>query len=81
MKIRVRLDDVLLDRARREAVQRGTTLTALLEQGLRLALSQPMRPSKNDHVSLPECRAAGGVLPGVDLDRSARLFDRMDGGG
>jgi hypothetical protein len=41
MRTTVRLDDALLERARREASRRGLTLTALIEQGLRLAMRQP----------------------------------------
>jgi hypothetical protein len=31
-----------------------------------------------ERVRLPVSRAKGGVLPGIDLDDSADLFDRMD---
>jgi hypothetical protein len=78
MRTTVRLDDALLDRARREAARRGVTLTALIEQGLRLALRRPLKPSEQDRVMLPECGAGGGVVPGVNLDDSAALLERMD---
>lgn len=72
MRITVRLDDALLEQARREACRRGETLSALMEEGLRLALAQHAR------VVLPICRAGGGVLPGVDLNDSAALEDVME---
>lgn len=75
----VRLDDALLDRARQEAARRGVTLTALLEQGLRLVLRRPLRRSERPRVELPECSAGGGVLPGINLDDSATLLDRLEG--
>lgn len=78
MRTTVRLDDALLDNARREAARRGITLTALIEQGLRLALRRPMRPTLQQRVTLPECRAGGGAVPGVNLDDIAGLLDRMD---
>lgn len=78
MRTTVRLDDALLDQARREAKRRGTTLTALIEQGLRLALRRPLRPPEQTALTLPECRAGGGVVPGVNLDDSASVLDRMD---
>lgn len=81
MRTTVRLDDALLDRARREAARRGVTLTALIEQGLQLVLRSPLKHSGRAPVKLPECRAGGGVLPGVSLDDSAGLLDRMDGRG
>ena len=78
MRTTVRLDDALLDRARREAARRGMTLTALIEQGLRLAMRQPMKPAERDRISLPECRAGGGPVAGVNLDDTVGLLDRMD---
>jgi hypothetical protein len=79
MRTTVRLDEALLERARREARCRGVTLTSLIEQGLRLALHRPPGRGERPVVALPECRAGGGVLPGVDLDDTASLLDRMDG--
>jgi hypothetical protein len=81
MRTTVRLDDALLERARREASRRGLTLTALIEQGLRLAMRQPLETPVKDRVALPECRAGGGLEPGVNLDDSASLLDRMDPAG
>ncbi|HJR71368.1 MAG TPA: DUF2191 domain-containing protein [Gammaproteobacteria bacterium] len=78
MRTTVRLDEALLERARQEAARRGVTLTSLIEQGLLLALRRPLKRSKRVVVTLPECRAGGGVLPGVDLDDSASVLDRMD---
>lgn len=69
-----------MERARREAARRGITLTSLIEQGLRLALRRPLKPPQRNSVSLPECHAGGGVLSGVDLNDSASLLQRMDGG-
>jgi hypothetical protein len=80
MRTTVRLDDALLDRAKREAARRGMTLTALIEQGLKLAMRQPMKTPNRSRTSLPVCRAGGGTLPGVNLDNSASLQDLMDQG-
>jgi hypothetical protein len=78
MRTTVRLDDALLDQARREAAERGITLTALIEHGLRLALRRPQSREPAQRVVLPVSRAAGGVLPGIDLDDTAAVLDRMD---
>lgn len=78
MRTTVRLDEGLLEQARREAARRGVTLTALIEQGLRMALRRPRIPSRTDRVQLPVSRATGGLLPGIDLNDSAGLLDRMD---
>jgi hypothetical protein len=81
MRTTVRLDDALLDRARREAARRGMTLTALIEQGLLLAMRQPLKAPDKGRVSLPECRAGGGVVSGVSIDDTASLLDRMEQAG
>ena len=79
MRTTVRLEDALLEQAKREAARRGTTLTALIEQGLRLALAEPRRKRARPRVKLPVCRLGGGVLPGVELDDGSALLDRMEG--
>jgi hypothetical protein len=79
MRTTVRLDDALLDRAKREAARQGETLTSLIERGLRLVLARPHRRRERQHVEIPVCRAGGGTLPGVDLDDSADLLDIVEG--
>ena len=78
MRTTVRLDETLLERARAEAARRKTTLTSLIEQGLELVLRRPLKRSERAPVTLPECRAGGGTLPGIDLNTSTSLLDRMD---
>lgn len=78
MRTTIRLDEALLNRLRQEASRRGTTLTALIEQGLRLVLRQPPKTSKRPRVAISVSRAGGGTVPGVDLDNSAALLDRME---
>jgi hypothetical protein len=78
MRTTVRLDERLLERARKEAERRGATLTSLIEEGLQLVLRRPLKQSDRPHVDLPECRAGGGTQPGVDLNDSAALLDRME---
>ena len=75
----MRLDDALLERARREAHRRGETLTAMIERGLRLVLAKPQGRSTRRRVEIPVCREGGGTLPGVDLDDSAALLDIVEG--
>jgi hypothetical protein len=79
MRTTVRLDDALLDRAKREAARRGETLTALIERGLRLVLAKPEKHAAKRRVEIPVCHAGGGTLPGVDLDDSATLLDVLEG--
>ncbi len=78
MRTTVRLSKPLLDLARQEAARRGMTLTALIEQGLGLALRRPLKRSDQRTLILPVCSSTGGTLPGINLDRSAELLDRME---
>lgn len=78
MRTTIRLDDELLQRAKRAALDRGTTLTAVIEDALRRALS-PEAVSSVEDVAIPTFRGEGGLQPGVDLDDTASLLDLMDG--
>ena len=77
MRTTVRLRDELLERAKKRAVEQGRTLTSLIEEGLTLILAEPATRERR-RVRLPISRASGGVLPGVDLNRSAELAEHMD---
>jgi hypothetical protein len=80
MRTTIRLDEHLLHQAKREAHERGETLTSLIEQGLRLVLARSRpQPRARARVILPVSKARGGTLPGVDLSDSAALLDRMEG--
>jgi hypothetical protein len=71
-----------MNQAKREAERRGQTLTALIEEGLRLVLVQShVQLPRRERVNLPVSTAGGGVLPGVDLNDSASLEDIMEGRG
>jgi hypothetical protein len=78
MRTTVRLDDELLDQARREADRRGETLTALIAEGLRLVLARGLAPVRRPRVVLPVCRSGGGPRPGVNLDSAADLLAVME---
>jgi hypothetical protein len=70
-----------MNQAKREAEQRGETVTALIQEGLRLVLAQARTPSLKKPVKLPVSVVEGGMLPGVDLNDSAALEDIMEGRG
>jgi hypothetical protein len=78
MRTTVRLPDPLMLQVKKEAQRRGKTVTSLIEQGLRLVLAQPDKPAPRKWVSLPVSDATGGLLPGVDLNNSAALWDILD---
>jgi hypothetical protein len=77
MRTTVRLDDRLMKEVKRMAHETGRTLTAVIETSLRECLVRHRRPAARARVRLPTC-AGDGLLPGVDLDDSSRLLDRME---
>lgn len=64
--------------ARKFARDTGRTLTRLIEEALREKIAQRAQPQSRVRIRLPT-DGSGGLLPGVDLDDSAALLDRMEG--
>ncbi len=77
MRTTIRLDGELLRQAKRRALETGRTLNAVIEDALRAAL-QHRRGVRRPRVELP-VSGSGGMLPGVDLDHTAALYDILDG--
>ena len=78
MRTTIRIDDALLRDAKTLAAQTGRTLTAVIEDSLRVCLATRSRHGAKHQVRLPT-RGGNGVLPGIDLDDSAALLDAIDG--
>ena len=74
----MRLSPELLRRAKKKAANEGRTVTSLIEEGLKLILADARVP-RPEPVQLPISTACGGTLPGIDLNRSSDLEDRMHG--
>ena len=76
MRTTIRINENLLERAKARAAAEGRTLTSLIEEGLTviLATSKGERPQ----VELTVSKSGGGVLPGVDLNRSCDLEEIMN---
>ena len=64
----VRLPDDLLKKAKRKAAREGRTLTSLIEDGLRLVLTDQSTKPKAKRVMPRVSKATGGLLPGVTID-------------
>jgi hypothetical protein len=79
MRTTVRLDEGLLREVKAEASRQGQTVTALIERGLRLVMADGRGRKRRAHIVLPVSKATGGTLPGVDLDDTSALLDRLDG--
>ena len=73
----VRLPEDLLDRARHKAAADGRTLTSLIEDGLRLIVSDDRKVVKKRRVLPRVSKAEGGLVAGVDLN-NARAIDETD---
>jgi hypothetical protein len=77
MRTTLDVDDRLLDAARRRAADRGTTLTAFVEQALAAALAP--HPHGPGRYKLRWKTHRGRLLPGIDIADRDSLFDAMDG--
>lgn len=78
MRTTVRLNDALLKAAKQYALERGQSLTGLIEEALREKLARQEREVKRKPFKLITHKG-GGLQPGVDLDDNSALLDLMDG--
>ena len=74
MKTTVEIDDTLLLAAKRAALDRGTTLRALMEAGLRNELAAPRRRRR----PLKIITAPGGLPPGMDITSRRKMWEWID---
>ena len=77
MRTTLQLDDALMRDVKRTALESGRTMTAVIEDALRQALSRREKSKRRRPVKFTTFRGKG-LLPGVDLDDSAGLLDRME---
>jgi hypothetical protein len=68
----VRLPEELIRRAKRKAAAEGRTLTSLIEDGLRLVVSEERKDKKAARLPLPVSDAKGGPAPGIDITDGPR---------
>ena len=78
MRTTINLPDDLILRAKQAALESDTTLTEIIANALREALSK--RGSKKPRRDFKIVASGrGGVFPGVDLSNTSSLLDLMDG--
>lgn len=79
MKTTLNIDETVMRRLREEAARRGTTMSELVEAGLRRVLQDAATPaaSRRALAPLPRWRSGGAR---VDLADRDALFTLMDGG-
>ena len=77
MRTTVRLPPGLMAQVKKLAQQTGRSMTQVIEDALRAAVAGSRHPRRTP---ITLVTATGdGVLPGVDLDDTSALLDRMDG--
>jgi hypothetical protein len=77
MRTTINLPDELLARLKRQAAEKGTTVTTLIEESIRASFARVSRKDKRGRTRLTTY-GKRGLQPGVDLDDSAALLDLMD---
>lgn len=74
----VRLPKDLLIRAKRKALAEDRTLTSLIEEGLRLVVSDTLKKTKSKRILPRHSDASGPPFPGIDIANSAALQEMED---
>ena len=74
----VRLPPDLLARAKRKAAAEGRTLTSLIEDGLRLVVTEGKGPARRKAGPIPVSKATGGPMPGIDITDGSALQEMDD---
>ena len=76
MQITLELDEYLLEEAKTIAARSNRTLSVVVEDALREVFARMKMPRKD--VKLPTF-GGSGLMPGVNIDNTASLYDIMDG--
>ena len=77
MKTTLNIADSVMQRLREEAARRGTTMSALVEAGLRRLLAEPSQPD-GQAARLPPLPAWNGGAELVDLSDRDVLYQAME---
>ena len=81
MKTTLDLNDALLRNAKVHAARQGSSLTRLIEEGLRMRLTmQPGSTKMARAPKLPVSRCGGGMLPGINPLSNRAMLDAADAG-
>ena len=77
VKATLEIDDSVMERLREEAPRRGTTISALVEAGLRYVLAKraPVNDPAGDLPALPSWDSGGHL---VDIDNREELYRVME---
>ena len=75
MKTTLNIDDTVMRRLREEAARRGTTMSNIVEAGLRRILNEDAAAEPSPRLKLPTWRS-GGLL--VDISNREELYRAME---
>lgn len=78
MRTTITIDDAVLDDLKQRAAQRGTTVSRLIEDSVRLALAKPPEPSGTPEDFELVTYGRGGRFTQLDVDRPSALLERDD---
>ena len=80
MKTTLNIDDSVMQRLREEAARRGTTMSTLVEAGLRRVLAEPARPetSSTELLPLPSWNGGGELVDISDRDALYRAMEEEE---
>jgi hypothetical protein len=78
MKTTLDIDDELLVKAKAQAARERSSVTALIEEGLRLRLRRRTSPSRAGQPTLAVYRGRGGLAPGINSLCNRSLLDASD---
>jgi len=78
MKTTLDLDDELVKRAKTQAARERKSLTAIIEEGLRLRLRR-RSSGKRGALDLPVFRGGNGFVAGIDPNSNRSIYDAADG--
>lgn len=78
MKTTLNLNDTLLAEAKETAARQRTTLTRMVEDGLRLRLQAQRSVAKSVATQLPVFRGKGGLMPGIDPSSNKSMLGAAD---
>ncbi len=74
MRTTININDNLLHQMKKLAAETHRTLTSIFEDALRCELSRREQMKNRPRVKLPTFKG-DGLMPGVDINNSARLWD------
>ena len=81
MRTTLDIEDQLLKDAKKLAAERGTTLTAVMEDALRIVVTRAEQPKPRRRRKLVTAGVPGaGFMPGVDLTSTAATRALLDEG-